>query len=132
MFGTASRLCSRAKVSPRTVQSGTSKRSGKTGKGNFYLKSGLGQAAAGAARTDTFSGERYRRLIKRMPKAKAKTAIARSILVIVFELLADPAKRYKDPGPGHYAKRMDTQRRTSKLTAELRALGWPVALTPAA
>jgi len=130
VFGTATRLCSWAKVAPRTVQSGASKRSGKTGKGNFYLKSGLGQAATGAAKTDTFLGERYRRLVKRMPKAKAKTAIARSILVIVFELLADPAKRYKDLGSGHYAKRMDTGRRTSKLTSELRALGWEVTLAP--
>jgi transposase len=130
VFGTARRLCSWAKVAPRTVQSGASKRSGKTGKGNFYLKSGLGQAATGAAKTDTFLGERYRRLIKRMPKAKAKTAIARSILVIVFELLADPAKRYKDLGSGHYAKRMDTGRRTARLTGELRALGWEVTLAP--
>jgi transposase len=130
VFGTARRLCSWAKVAPRTVQSGASKRSGKTGKGNFYLKSGLGQAATGAAKTDTFLGERYRRLVKRMPKPKAKTAIARSILVIVFELLADPAKRYKDLGSGHYAKRMDTGRRTSKLTSELRALGWEVTLAP--
>jgi transposase len=130
VFGTATRLCSWAKVAPRTVQSGASKRSGKTGKGNFYLKSGLGQAATGAAKTDTFLGERYRRLVKRMPKAKAKTAIARSILVIVFELLADPAKRYKDLGSGHYAKRMDTGRRTARLTGELRALGWEVTLAP--
>lgn len=72
VFGTAQRLCSWAKVSPRTVQSGATKRSGKTGKGNFYLKSGLGQVATGAAKTDTFLGERYRRLVKRMPKAKAK------------------------------------------------------------
>jgi transposase len=132
VFGTAQRLCSWAKVSPRTVQSGATKRSGKTGKGNFYLKSGLGQAATGAAKTGTFLGERYRRLVKRMPKAKAKTAIARSILVIVFELLADPTKRFQDLGPGHYAKRMDTGRRTTKLTDELRALGWSVTLTPLA
>jgi transposase len=67
-----------------------------------------------------------------MPKAKAKTAIARSILVIIFELLADPAKRYKDLGPGHYATRMDTGRRTARLTTELRALGWEVTLAPLA
>jgi hypothetical protein len=64
VFGTAQRLCSWAKVSPRTVQSGATKRSGKTGKGNFYLKSSLGQAATGAAKTDTFLGERYWRLVK--------------------------------------------------------------------
>ena len=121
VFGTAQRLCSWAKLSPRTVQSGATKRSGKTGKGNFYLKSGLGQAATGAAKTDTFLGERYRRLVKRMPKAKAKTAIARSILVIVFELLADPAKRYERPRPrplrqahGHPAPHQQTHRRTAR------------------
>ena len=130
MFGTAQQLCSWAKVSPRTVQSGATKRSGKTGKGNLYLKSSLGQAATGAAKTDTFLGERYRRLVKRMPKPKAKTAIARSILVIVFGLLADPAKRFQDLGPEHYAKRMDTGRRTAKLTSELHALGWSVTLAP--
>ena len=67
-----------------------------------------------------------------MPKAKAKTAIARPILVIVFELLADPATRFNDLGPDHYAKRMDTGRRTAKLAAELRAPGWSVELTPLA
>jgi hypothetical protein len=52
--------------------------------------------------------------------------------VIVFELLADPAKRFQDLGPDHYAKRMDTGRRTAKLTSELHALGWSVTLTPLA
>jgi len=47
--------------------------------------------ATGAAKTDTFLGERYRRLIKRMPKAKALAAIERSILVVVFHLLSDPS-----------------------------------------
>jgi len=41
-----------------------------TGKGNPYLKGVLGTAAATAARTDTFLGERYRRLVKRRGKLK--------------------------------------------------------------
>ena len=48
----------------------------RTGKGNPYLKSALAQIATGAAKTDTFLGARYRRLIKRMPKAKALVALA--------------------------------------------------------
>ena len=44
----------------------------------------------GAARTDTFLGQRYRRLAKRMPKAKVSAASQRWILVIIFHLLADP------------------------------------------
>ena len=57
-FPTAAHLVSWAKLSPRTIQSGPRSRSGKTGKGNRYLKSVLGEAAAGAAKTDTFLGER--------------------------------------------------------------------------
>jgi transposase len=60
-------------VSPRTVQSGRKRGRGRTGKGNPYLKVALGQMATGAAKTDTFLGARYRRLVKRMPKAKAST-----------------------------------------------------------
>ena len=36
-FPTAGHLVSWAKLSPRTIQSGASNRSGKTGKGNPYL-----------------------------------------------------------------------------------------------
>jgi transposase len=43
-----------AKLSPRTLQSDARLRSGKTGKGNRYLKSALGEAAA--AQTSLFGG----------------------------------------------------------------------------
>ncbi len=51
----------------------------------------------GAARTDTFLGQRYRRLAKRMPKAKVSAASQRSILVIISHLLADPLLPSKTP-----------------------------------
>ena len=64
-FPTAAHLVSWAKLSPRAIQSGATSRSGRTGKGNPYLKGVLGAAAASAARTDTFLGKRYRRIVKR-------------------------------------------------------------------
>lgn len=90
-FPTAAHLVSWAKLSPRTVRSGAVVQGGRTGKGNPYLKGALGEAAAVAARTDTFLGERYRRLVKRRGKLKALVAIARSLLVIVWNLLAAAA-----------------------------------------
>jgi Transposase IS116/IS110/IS902 family len=81
-FPTSGHLVSWAKLTPRTIQSGARNRDGKTGKGNPYLKGLLGEAAATAARTDTFLGERYRRLVRRHGKLKALVAIARTILVI--------------------------------------------------
>jgi transposase len=131
-FPTAGHLVSWARLSPRTIQSGASNRSGKTGKGNPYLKGILGEAAAAAARTDTFLGERYRRLARRIGKLKALVAVARSILVIIWHLLSDPAARFCELGPGYHASRTSTQRKARGHIRQLEALGYTVTLTQAA
>jgi transposase len=131
-FPTAGHLVSWAKLTPRTMQSGPRTRSGRTGKGNPYLKGVLGEAAAAAAKTDTFLGERYRRLVRRRGKLRALVAVARSILVIVWHLLADPAARFTDVGADYYTRRIDNDRRTRHLVQQLQALGHRVTLTPAA
>ena len=127
-FPTPGQLVSWTKLSPRTIQSGTRRRSGKTGKGNRYLKSVLGEAAAAAAKTDSFLGERYRRLVKRRGKLKALVAVARSILVIVWHLLADPTAHYHDLGSDFYATRIAKNRRKHHLLRQLEALGYTVTL----
>jgi transposase len=132
VFPTAGHLVSWAKISPGTIQSGARSRAGHTGKGNPYLKGILGEAAAAAGKTDTFLGERYRRIVKRRGKLKALVAIARSILVIVWHLLADPATRYQDLGAGYYASRIDKNRKTRNHIRQLEALGYTVTLTQAA
>jgi transposase len=132
VFGTAKRLCAWARVAPATRQSGRRRARGKTGKGNPYLKSALGQAATSAAKTATFLGERYRRLIKCMPKGKARVALACSILMIIFALLADPTTRYRDLGSDFYTRHLDTRRRTDQLVRQLEALGHLVTLVPVA
>jgi transposase len=131
-FPTAGHLVSWARISPRTIQSGPRSRGGKTGKGNPYLKGVLGEAAAAAARTDTFLGERYRRIVKRRGKLKALVAVARSILVIIWNLLTDPAARYRDLGAGYYASRIDKSKKVRNHIRQLEALGYTVALTEAA
>jgi transposase len=131
-FPTAGHLVSWAKLSPRAIQSGASSRPGRTGKGNPYLKGVLGEAAAAAARTDTFLGERYRRLVRRRGKLKALVAVARSILVIIWNLLTDRAARYHDLGSGYHASRTDTGRKARGHIRQLEALGYTVALTQAA
>ena len=132
VFPTPAHLVSWAKISPQTFQSGARTRAGHTGKGNPYLKGILGEAAAAAAKTDTFLGERYRRIVKRRGKLKALAAIARSILVIVWHLLTDPAARYHDLGPGYYTSRTDKDRKTRNHIRQLEALGYTVTLTQAA
>ena len=131
-FPTAAHLASWAKLSPRTVQSGPKNRAGKTGKGNPYLKGVLGEAATAAAKTDTFLGERYRRLVKRRGKLKALVAVARSILVIIWHLLADPTARFHDLGSDYHTTRVNKNRKTRNHVHQLQALGFKVTLEPAA
>lgn len=132
-FPTAAHLVSWAKLCPRTIQSGTSLTTGKTGKGNPYLKGALGIAAATNARgKGTFLSERYRRLVKRRGKGKALVAVARSILVIIWHLLADPTTRFHDLGADFHDRHVNTARKTNSLVRQLEALGHTVTLQPAA
>ncbi len=131
-FPTPAHLVSWAKLCPRTIQSGPITRGGKTGKGNPYLKGVLGEAAAVAARTNTFLGERYRRIVKRRGKLKALVAVARSILVTIWHLLADPNARFHDLGADYYTSRIITERKLRNHIAQLAALGYRVTLEPAA
>lgn len=85
-----------------------------------------------AARTDTFLGERYRRIVKRRGKLKALVAVARSILVIIWNLLTNRTARFRDLGPGYYASRIDNEEKTRGHVRQLEALGYTVTLAPAA
>ena len=131
-FPTPAHLVSWAKLSPQTIQSGPKTKVGKTAKGNRYLKGVIGEVATAAAKTDTFLGERYRRLVRRRGKQRALVAVARSILVIVWHLLDDPNTRYIDLGSDYHTNRIDPERKTRELLRQLHALGHTVTLTPAA
>jgi transposase len=131
IFGTPGRLVSWAKRCPQTRQSGKKNTAGSPGKGDPWLNGPLGEIAASASRTDTFLGERYRRLAKRRGKRKALAAIARSILVIIFHLLADPAARYCDLGSGYYDERISAERKIRSHVRQLEALGLTVIIAPA-
>jgi len=131
-FPTANHLVAWARLTPQLIQSGNKRRGGKTSKGNPYLKGALGTAAASASRTNTFLGERYRRIVKRRGKGKALVAVARSILVIIWHLLANPTATYHDLGADYYATRIDKDRRKRHLVQQLEALGLQVTLTPTA
>ena len=128
--GTPGRLVSWAKRCPQTRQSGTKNSNGKAGKGNPYLNGVPGEIAASAGRTGTFPGERYRRLARRRGKRKALVAVARSILVIIFHLLADPEARFHDLGPGYYDTHIDRQRKIRNHIRQLEAPGLDVTTAP--
>jgi transposase len=132
-FPTPAHLASWARFAPGVSESaGRPKGNAGTGHGNRYLARILGEAAIGAARTDTFLGERYRRIARRRGKNRALVAIGRSILVIVWALLSDDEARFVDLGPDHYASRTNPERKVRQHVRELQALGYTVTLNPAA
>jgi transposase len=130
-FPTAAHLVAWAGLCPRTIQSGPRTRHGK-GQGNTYLRGYLGQAAIGASGTATFLGERYHRIARRRGKAKAQVAIARSILVIIWHLLADPETRFTDLGPDYHQNRTDKNKKARNHIRQLEALGYTITITQAA
>jgi transposase len=132
-FPTAGHLASWARFSPGVNQSaGRAIGNRSTGHRNRYLARVLGEAAVGASRTNTFLGERYRRIAHRRGKKKAIVAVGRSILVIVWHLMAHPDTDFTDLGPDHYDQRRGTQRAIRHHIRQLHALGYQVTLHPAA
>ena len=132
-FPTAGHLVSWAKSAPGVKESaGKKKGKNSTGHGNSYLARVLGNAAVAAGRSDTFPAERYRRIARRRGKNKAVVAIGRSLLVIIWHLLADPGARYTDLGGDYYATRISPERRKRGHIRQLEAPGCKVTLEPAA
>jgi transposase len=132
-FPTSGHLVSWAKYAPGVKESaGKKKGRGTTGHGNPYLARVLGEAAIATSRTDTFLGERFRRIARRRGGKKAIVAVGRSILVIIWHLLSDPTARYTDLGPGFYDARISHSRKTHNHVRQLEALGYKVSLEPAA
>lgn len=130
-FPTANHLVSWARYSPTVKESaGRRKGNSSTGRGNPYLARVLGEAAIGASRTNTFLGERYRRIARRRGKKKAVVAVGRSILVIVWHLLSDDNAHYQDLGPEHYDHRIGPERIKRNHIRQLEALGYTVTLEP--
>jgi transposase len=132
-FPAPGHLTSWAKFAPGVKESaGKKKGKGATGHGNRYLARALGEAAMGASRTDSFLGERYRRIARRRGARKALVAVGRSILVITWHLLSDPEARYADLGPGFYDTRISHSRKMRNHVRQLEALGYKVTLETAA
>jgi hypothetical protein len=130
-FPTAAPLVSWAGLAPVTRQSGLRSRKPGKGKGDAYLKGYCTQAAMGAARTDTFLGERSLRLSKRLGGVRPQCAVGRSILVIVWHLLTSPEARFRDLGPEWHARSGDRDRKTRAHVRQLQSLGLDVTLAPA-
>lgn len=132
-FASDRHAASWSKVCPGNDESAGKRRSGRTGKGNPYLRSTLIEAANAAARTkNTYLRAQYEQVKRRRGHKKAIAAVAHSILIAAYHVLKDDVP-YNELGGDYFARRADPQRLTRRLVAQLERLGHAVTLqTPTA
>jgi transposase len=130
-FRTHGHLASWAKVCPGNNESAGKRRSGRSGRGNPWLRSTLVEAAWAAARTkDSYLRTQYYRLKARRGAKRAALAVAHSILVSIYYMLRDGTE-YKDLGADFFDK-LSTDRLARYHTKRLKDLGFDVSVTKAA
>ena len=130
-FPTAAHAASWAGMAPGKNESAGKNRSGKTTKGNTYLKTALTQAAHTVGRSkDNYLSAQYRRLASRRGKKRAAIAVAHSILVIAYHLLKNGTV-YTDLGADYFERRNEQQVQ-KHLVKRLEKLGYKVSIEPIA
>lgn len=132
-FPDAGHLASWAGVCPGHHESAGKRSSGRTRRADVWLQSALVEAAWAAARTkDTYLSAQFWRLAGRIGKKKAAMAVAHSILVIAYHIMANPDEVYTDLGSDYFTRRNNPDTRRDRLVRTLTDLGYHVQLTPAA
>ena len=127
-FPTAGHLASWAGMAPGNNITGGRRGSGKTTKGDVWLRDMLTQCAWAAARTrDTYLSAQFWRLSRRIGKKKAAVAVGHSILVICWHLLTEDAD-YDDLGGDYFQRRANPDRQRDRAIQQLHGLGYQVTL----
>jgi transposase len=118
-------LASWAGICPGNKASGGKRLSGRTRKGNTYLRSALVQAAWGATmKKNCYLSSQYHRLVKRLGRKKALVAVAHSLLVIIYHVL-DRDQTYTELG-GDYFDRHHVEQQREYFIRRLQMLGFKV------
>jgi transposase len=104
-FPSAGHLASWVGICPGNQQSAGKQLSGKTRKGDRWLRQALIEAAHGAMRTkDTYLSAQGRRLTQRRGKKRAVVAVAHTILIIAYHIL-QRRQPYQDLGSNYFDER---------------------------
>ena len=131
VFPTAAHLASWAGLCPGNHESAGKRMSGRTRKGNPYLRRALVEAARAASHTKgTYLAAQYHRLAARRGAKRAAVAVAHTILVIIYHLLKH-GTRYRDLG-ADYFERLNEQTIVRRSVQRLEALGYRVTVEKAA
>ena len=124
-FASDAHLASWAGMCPGNHASAGKQLTGKTRKGNVYVRGALTQAAWAAARTkQTYLSAQFRRLTTRLGKKRALVAVGHSILVIVWHVLSK-RRSYQELGGDYFDRRNEDVYR-KKLIRKLEDIGLKV------
>ncbi len=124
-------LASWAGMCPGNNESAGKRKSGRTRKGNVWLRTALVEAAQAAGRSkESYLSEQYRRIAMRGGGHKAAVAVGHTILVIVYEMLTDRTT-YNELGANYFDER-DRAAKERRLVHNLERLGYKVMLEPLA
>jgi transposase len=130
-FPSAEHLASWAGMCSGNNESAGKRRSGRTTKGDRWLKRILVQAAWAVSPTKgTYLAAQYRRLAKRRGCKRALVAVGHTLLVIMYYVLKR-GTTYAELGPD-FLDRLEPERLTRQLVKRLEALGHKVTLESAA
>src|SRR5262245_30885607 len=128
-FPSAAHLASWAGLCPGNHESAGKRKTGRTTKGDRWLRTILVQAAWAASRTKgTYFQAQYQHLARRRGRKRALVAVAHTLLVVIYHLLKD-GTTYVELGPDHLG-RQDPERLTQRLIKRLERLGHKVILEP--
>jgi len=128
-FPSAAHLASWAGMCPGNQESAGKRKTGKTRKGNVWLRAALIESAHALGRgRGTYLAAQYRRLTARRGKKKAAVALGHSILVIVYHLLSR-GEVYHDLGVQYFDEGR-RERLERGLVRRLEDLGYKVNLQP--
>lgn len=128
----ARKLASWSCLCPGNCESAGKRLSGRTRKGNRWLRRVFCQMAWAAARKKgSYFRTQYRRLSARRGKQRALLAVAHTLLTVVYHLLRDPKLEYRDLGEDYF-ERCDAVRAADHYIRRLGKLGFDVQLTPKA
>jgi transposase len=120
-----------AALCPGNEESAGKRKTGKTRKGDSWLRTALIEAANSAAgRTrDTYLNAQYTRVKRRRGHSKAIVAVAHSILVSAYYILRD-GQPYEDLGGDYFLRRENPEHLARHLVSQLERLGQHVTLQP--
>lgn len=121
-FPTEAHLASWVGLCPGNNESAGKRKSGKTTKGNKYLKSTLIQCAKSAHKDkESFFYAQYQRLVVRRGANRATVAVAHSMLIAIYHMLKDKVP-FKDLGSDYYTK-FNTDSKARYYLKKLQELG---------